>query len=807
MMNINYAVKSNSIIRRKGKTKAGMLTQEHYYFTKKDEKSVKVRRKSRNWKRNKYVLIVTSFAFFIVVLIIWKRTKHGIIISDKSFQKQGSISSNFLRAKLKGTKAEDVQQQVPNKTAGDTTALSQDGMFQTYVVCNGLTNQLLGHAGHISAAIETGKAILIPDVFITNGVQSEKDKEDNGVLKNVLPTKDNSIPLSLIIDITLLLEKIRSFGGKARIEAYEAAIKRYETEPQTCDWLSTLGKSNHQTAKEILQTLKPSGSFSELIDTNLSSLIQHSALSSSATTLSDGICLHHRDGQDWHHHCLKWEGINDGIWRKNCLNDRNLPLYKLVQDRIPPQYPKSWIYYIGDSEPSDQMVLDFKSNTGMDLIHRGKNNLLTDAHVSRTLHLHDISSFTHRDLFTAIDFFTCSKIESFVGNSVSAFSATQIAIRGGMNSSWYNSRSIPLAPMFNVFNVPIVYTYTEESLVAGQHLLKASILSVRGTFGMSTDIHVLYHGTSDHVFQKWLICQNVIIHHHVPQWLDDIERMRHHGDNSRSHLFKNRGNYIGTWQRIDIPRFINAEYCLFLDYDTIIHSAFGMHSFDPVVTPGLAVSQEISETEAIPLNLGVALFNVPHLRESYDGFMRFVHSHAPNPIFDKDGISDQGAYLSYYKGKIEFLDWTFNVKPYWTNRRRFNNRKIVHYHGLKPQDILKVWMGYPDDYFSPALVVLVIAIRQPKTSKATSLLCRAMHDFSRYISVDEILLGDFCSFNFSDDGENSVKTCSRFFHELSSASEDESFEICQKYISEEMELYYLKSKKEKDADDDDHEVL
>jgi lipopolysaccharide biosynthesis glycosyltransferase len=711
---------------------------------------------------------------------------------------------------LKGTKGEDVRQQVPIKTAGDTTTASQEGILRTYVVCNGLTNQLLGHAGHISAAIETGKTILIPDVFITNGVQNEQDSEDNGVLKNVLPTEDNSIPLSLIIDMTLLLEKIRSFGGKARIEAYETAIKRYETEPQTCDWLSTLRESNHQTAKEILQTLKPSETFSELIDTNLSSLTPRSALSS-VTTLSDGICLHHRDGQDWHNHCLQWEGINDGLWRKNCLNDRNLPLYELVQDRIPLQYPKSWIYYIGDSEPSDQMVQDFKSNIRMDLIHRRKNNLLPDAHVSRTLHLDDISTFTHRDLFAAIDFFTCSKIESFVGNSVSAFSATQIAIRGGMNSSWYNSRSIPLAPMLNVFNIPIVYTYTEESLLAGQHLLKASILSVRDTFGMSTDIHVLYHGTNDHVFQKWLIGQNVIIHHHVPQWLDDIERMRHYGDNSRSHLFQNRGNYIGTWQRIDIPRFINAEYCLYLDSDTIVHSTFGMHFFDPAVTPGLAISQEISETEAIPWNLGVALFNVPHLRESYDGFMRFIHSHAPNPFFDENSISDQGAYISYYKGKIEFLDWIFNIKPYWTNRRHFDNRKIVHYHGLKPQDILKVWMGFPNGYFSPALVMLVIAIRQPKTSKATSLLCRAMYDFSRYISVDEILLGDFCSCNFSDDGEKSVKTCAKFFHELSSVSEDESIEICQKYISEEMEQemesYYLKSKKEEEDDDDDHEVL
>ena len=68
---------------------------------------------------------------------------------------------------------------------------------------------------------------------------------------------------------------------------------------------------------------------------------------------------------------------------------------------------------------------------------------------------------------------------------MSTLSANQIAIRRGINSSWYNSRGIPLADFFNVFQIPIVYSYTEESEEKGQSLLKASILSVRGVFGSS----------------------------------------------------------------------------------------------------------------------------------------------------------------------------------------------------------------------------------------------------------------------------------------------------------------------------------
>ena len=54
----------------------------------------------------------------------------------------------------------------------------------TYVVCNGLSNQLAGHAGYIAGLIQAGERVAIPDAFIFNGVQNEQD--GNGqTLKNV----------------------------------------------------------------------------------------------------------------------------------------------------------------------------------------------------------------------------------------------------------------------------------------------------------------------------------------------------------------------------------------------------------------------------------------------------------------------------------------------------------------------------------------------------------------------------------------------------------------------------------------------
>jgi len=293
------------------------------------------------------------------------------------------------------------------------------------------------------------------------------------------------------------------------------------------------------------------------------------------------------------------------------------------------------------------MLQEFK-NQSIDLLQRKKHGLLTNEEIAKTLGLPTISEETHRDLFAVIDFCVCSEIEAFIGNSVSTFSANQIAIRGGINSSWYNSRGIPLADFFNVFKIPIVYTYTEESEEMGQSLLKASILSVRGVLGLSIPINILYHGTKDVNFMDWLRRQDVIIHKHEPNWLEDIEHMRNTGQIRLSHLFLHQGNYIGTWQRIDIPLFINAEFCLFLDSDTIVHDRFTFQDFGLEMTGGLAASTEANENNKKRLNIGVALMNVPKLRENHRDFINFIRSHKDNPLFKDRNISDQGAYLEFY---------------------------------------------------------------------------------------------------------------------------------------------------------------
>jgi len=326
--------------------------------------------------------------------------------------------------------------------------------------------------------------------------------------------------------------------------------------------LQALRRSNDVIEMGVLSALQPSHLLEEVIQSSIDSLQEKVG---SDVDTSDGICLHHRDGPDWHRHCTMWVG-------NNCMNFEDQPIEVLVKNRVAKEYPKKWVYYVGDASPSAVLIELMKETTGLQVFHRDKDGLLDDALLKdKFLNGVEPSLEMHRDIYAAVDFFVCRQVSSFVGNSVSTFSAVQIAMREGKNTTWYNSRSNPLLNGFmKVQTIPVVYTYTEESQIMGKYLLKASIESVRQTFGTGIDINIMYHGKSDKEFLKWLKERQVIIHNHEPNWFSIIDAMISNANHTRSHLYAHRGNYIGTWQRIDIPHFIQEEYVILLDADTVV---------------------------------------------------------------------------------------------------------------------------------------------------------------------------------------------------------------------------------------------
>lgn len=597
-------------------------------------------------------------------------------------------------------------------------AAEMDDVYR-YNICNGLSNQLLYHAASIANGRRQNKRVEIPDYFIANGVQ-ETDA-------NVLPSPSNSIPFAVAFDRDYFLQKLRELNIDAAFVTFDFSQKQIQ-----CEGMAVFQKADPQLTQRILDAFRPSRKLRGLIRSVTDALEVHG--------LEKGICVHHRNGPDWHDHCDRWGTIPDGVYRGNCRGVKGRTFVESLEDR---GLTKSkWVYYCGDHDIPEELhpytVLT-------------KDGIMPEKDRKAVLDLH--SGSTSRDLWALIDFFTCRQFEHFIGNSVSTFSAIQIAIRDGMGAYWYNSQSIPLADLWKVYQMPIVYTYTELSASTGKHLLQSSIVSVRQQMPNNV-IHMLYHGKEDTAFRQWLEEKGVVVHEHDPSWGAKIEEMRLNGDPRTSHLFLHAGNYFGTWQRIDIPLFVESEYCLLLDADTVIRKPFTFADFGLNLTYGIAMSSEMYADDKSASNAGVTLMNIPYLRQTYDSFLRYILAHVETAKFEHPSPSDQGAYLVFYKGATTFLSRDFNFKPYWKlSELDFHRVYIVHFHGPKPHDYMRYLMGKG---CSKAVIDFC------RMSMTFPFLCRSLHYFakaSRSVDVEA-----YCKASF--DRANHAQYCGRIFDKL-----------------------------------------
>lgn len=514
-----------------------------------------------------------------------------------------------------------------------------------YNICNGLSNQLLYHAAGIAQAVRgQNEYVEIPDYFIIQGTQSSN--------QFIMPNEQNSIPFGHVFDQEYFLKFLKDeFDITGRIVQFPEPSNIHKM--PRCKAMDSLVGANPMVMQKVISAFQPSpGHLKPIIDAILQKMQGH-----------EGVCLHHRDGQDWHHHCARWSTIDDEMYRGNCLTVRGQSFLQALQAREMDR-PGALVYYCGDHEipaellkdqrPEDRKrqallpvhaagthpksyrppVFEVTSRQNMidfnDTDHTIRNLLShQQAVLNNELGLTHLDLSTTRDFWALIDFYVCKELPLFVGNSVSTFSAIQIALRDGSSTArayWYNSQSIPLQYMWKVFRVPIVYTYTELSAATGKHLLQTSIQSARQQMP-ATPIHILYNGRQDTQFRKWLQSRNVILHQHDPSWKDQIEEMRRNGDPKASHLFNHAGNYFGTWQRIDIPHFLRSEYALLLDADTVIRRPFTLADFGLNLTHSVAMSSEINYEDMFPSNAGVTLMNIPHLRHTHDDFIQFILQH------------------------------------------------------------------------------------------------------------------------------------------------------------------------------------
>lgn len=622
-INDNYEKKTTTKVQENEEpTASGVMSSDEYSLKPKDEEEDMVREKEEVTSSNDEQTIDGGDLHKTVTT----STLHDSI--------NGTLSSNLEDDKAMNT---------PSKPIAVTEQPNPE--YHSYTVYNGISNQILIHAANIAYAIKQKKeGVNIPNAFIANGENKEKD--DKGHFIRITPTKDNSIELSLIFDTETLIQTLNN--------KYNLQVRLVEPNPKfkSSNWLQTIKNADDIVMNEIISQFKPSA-YTELhINMIMKPLLQE------GREIQNGVCLHHRGGQDWVEHCKIWTTIPDGVWRKNCDRQNDRPLYEVVKSRA---QDSQWFYYVGDydtvpTELKERFSITSKEELlGMDLFDQ-KHPFFGAG----------------RDMKALADSLVCNKLPYFIGNSVSTWSAIQLAQRK-TQASWYNSRSIPLAQMWKVYEIPIVYTYTEDSHPEVKHLLKVSILSVKKKMPQNV-IHILYHKNDkleDLDFQEWLDKKAVLVYFHDPSWKNQIEDMRKDANETTVDprilpTLQHSGSFFGTWQKIDIPNFIFSEYCLYMSHDIIIKRSFQMIDFGLQITATIAFTSYENQHLMKPRDTSVVLMNIPHMRETFENFTKFVFTDHSDGQFSIPSTVE-GAYVDYYRP--EFLDPKFGRKVYWETNK------------------------------------------------------------------------------------------------------------------------------------------
>lgn len=619
-----------------------------------------------------------------------------------------------------------------------------------YTVCNGFTNQLLCHAGHIAAAIKMNLPVVIPDAFILDGTQWAPN---GSVLKNVMASPENSVPLDVIFDTEALLRRIHSLGGRARL----GNVDGLGVAPKVCSFLGALLVGLPETVVKLLKSLVPSLRVQEILAQAQQQL--KARLSTLSHQEGQGICVHHRDGADWHRHCSQWETLSPN--NVNCWSSR--PISELVEHRTS-HLRNRWLFYAGDHAVPDDLRSGVAAVfTREDVFSETTRGLAAGLGGRRPL------AALPRDLGAALDYFLCSSLPHFVGNSVSTWSAVQICQRGSM-AAWYNSRFIPLADFLQAYVVPVVYTYTEEGGRRAKLMFQMSMMTTLRHMHASS-VHVLYHGDRDMELRTWLTSRGVTVHDHDPAWRGEAERLRQaglRGPSVQRHQFLSQGGYLGTWQRLDVPLHVSAEYCLVLDPDAFIFKEPTFRDVGAGITPTLAFSSGLDENLVAPVDSGVTLMNVPFMRETLADFRTFVFNRS-SPEFVK-GSAHHGAYLDFYGRNVTYLDQVFSLKPVYGKKHTWMNALAVHFHGLKPHDFVRFWL---EGTCEPAKCHLLFASAQGKRP----LLCGTLQVWVRGAMRDVGIVKRYCE----EAVPKHVGLCKAFFESLASLKGRTS--SCQKVLA------------------------
>ena len=557
---------------------------------------------------------------------------------------------------------------------------SNDRLLQIKM-CNGYGNQIISLLSAITIASKSQRRIVIPQ-FVLDGRQIDK--------RNVDGSSSMTIPLDKIIQTSKLKGgSMPDFVSADQIYGLNFTEMDFDIYGESFFKISAdiknlkigcpafkVPKSSLLEHRDILvqamQAISPTRYYLEL---------QHKC---SNMLEIDGIynALHFRAEKDWIVHCERWQAIDDGIVRNNCLNNTFDIGYALLNHGIDPKI--KLVILMDEENISDKLMTSLRTSLSA---WGFRNFIILGSGLFERLN----RTHLHREERAMISFNIAFESNHFVGNSVSSFSALLIAKRrmSDLKSSYYNGGNIPLEDFLPIFSLAWLTTANDKMNKEYFNMLKASIVSGKRA-GLRP--YVLYQGQKDSPIYKWLESENIEIIIHDLSIKSSLLRLVETDRASHlksSHLYASDDAVIGTWQRVDIPildGIRHETYILFTDCDVVFQANISLSDFPAPLPKFMAMAEE--RFQGFPYNAGVILFNMIAMRESYQGFIKWILNQNNGLYYGKYGPGDQGAYNEYYEKPLKenVLPQRFNAKPYHTSH---SLTKIIHFHGPKVHDYLE----------------------------------------------------------------------------------------------------------------------
>eukprot|EP00002_Diphylleia_rotans_P003842 TRINITY_DN12723_c0_g1_i1.p1 TRINITY_DN12723_c0_g1~~TRINITY_DN12723_c0_g1_i1.p1 ORF type:complete len:711 (+),score=71.99 TRINITY_DN12723_c0_g1_i1:113-2245(+) len=213
-------------------------------------------------------------------------------------------------------------------------------------------------------------------------------------------------------------------------------------------------------------------------------------------------------------------------------------------------------------------------------------------------------------------------------------------------------------------------------------MAKAAVLSAIEFLKMP--MYCIYEGSPNEL-TSWMQDHGVQVIHHKLTWYSSLLSMNVTYDkyDKSSPNYASPGSLAATFLRTDLPimkELQDIDFVLYTDVDIIFLGPVTETTF--FMWPRyFSCGPEAKRGKKFPCNMGIMLMNMDGLRKTHPFFLNYILS--SGDLRFPPGPADQGAYNSFYRGRIDAMNPIFNWKPYWTISSK---ARILHFHGPKLKD-------------------------------------------------------------------------------------------------------------------------